>query len=145
MSRWCLIGLAGAWLLVLAGAAAARLDERAPFEPGRGSVATTPGDPAPLQFVEKDKDKDKDKDKKEDKEKEKKEDDKEAVQTLVKNLNHKDPKVRDDALASVVKLGAAAVPHLVDAVKGNDEGLKKAAGEALKKIDPEAAKKAGVR
>ncbi len=55
--------------------------------------------------------------------------------------------VRRRAAEVLGSLGAeakAAAPALAETVKDPDEAVRRAAGEALKKIDPDAAKKAGV-
>jgi HEAT repeat protein len=52
-----------------------------------------------------------------------------------------------DALGGVGKEAAAekVVPALIQALKDPDSQVRRAAAEALKKVDPEAAKKAGLR
>lgn len=55
---------------------------------------------------------------------------------------------REDAARALGKLGteaSAAVPELEKALKDKSESVRDAAGEALKKIDPAAAEKAGVK
>jgi hypothetical protein len=85
---------------------------------------------------------------------------KKAISTLIELLNNKDPNIRWGAAESLEWIGPkakAAVPALQKALNDtglavwtNPDGSRKfravllAAGQALKKIDPEAAKKAGV-
>ncbi len=71
-----------------------------------------------------------------------------AVPELTKALSDKDEEIRKDAAYVLAAIGSAAksaMPVLAKAF-GEDESLdvKKAAGIALKAIDPEAAKRAGV-
>jgi len=71
-----------------------------------------------------------------------------GVAPLVAALKDPSPLVRARAITFLAEMGPmakAAVPALVEVYKGNDAQLAHRAGEALKKIDPEAAQKAGVK
>jgi hypothetical protein len=63
-------------------------------------------------------------------------------------LKDKDERVRQGAATSLGRMGEAAraaVPALIDILKDEDKDVRSQAAGALKKIDPEAARKAGVR
>ena len=58
-----------------------------------------------------------------------------------------DRRVRLNALEALARIGVkaqAAVPTLLDALKDTDPVIRYWAADTLKKIDPDAAKKAGV-
>jgi HEAT repeat protein len=55
--------------------------------------------------------------------------------------------IRTDAIRALRRFGAQAkpaVPRLVQLLSDGDEGIRRSAGDALKRVDPEAAAKAGV-
>jgi vesicle coat complex subunit len=71
-----------------------------------------------------------------------------AVKPLVGALKDEDPDVRMEAALTLGRIGrnaTAAVPALIEALKDEDSDVANAAAEALKSIDPEAAKRAGVK
>jgi HEAT repeat protein len=62
-------------------------------------------------------------------------------------LKDRDERVRQSAAWALGEIGAAAkpaVPALIEALKDEDRDVQFRAAEALKRIDPEAAHKAGV-
>jgi hypothetical protein len=73
----------------------------------------------------------------------------EAPAALVEALRKdKDARIRAAAAAALPMIpdrGPAAVPALIEAMKDADAGVRAAAAQALKKIDPQAAKKASVK
>jgi HEAT repeat protein len=71
-----------------------------------------------------------------------------AVPTLVKALRGKSRIARwaaAEVLAGMGREARGAAPALMEALRDEDETLQGLAAEALKKIDPQAAAKAGVR
>ena len=63
-------------------------------------------------------------------------------------LKSKEEGLPGKALEALGKIGPAAkeaVPALVEIVKNGKKAMRKQAGDALKRIDPKAAAKAGVR
>jgi hypothetical protein len=69
-----------------------------------------------------------------------------VVPILLKSLNDPDPGVRGDAAFSVGAFGARqAIPTLLELLDDHLEWTREQAAEALKKIDPVAAAKAGVK
>jgi HEAT repeat protein len=72
----------------------------------------------------------------------------EAARILTSGLQDPERKVRQHAAAYLAEFGPLAkdaVPGLLQAVKDNDRFVRQQAANALKRIDPEAAAKAGVR
>jgi HEAT repeat protein len=75
------------------------------------------------------------------------------VGEMVRMLEHSDPAVRRasaDAIGLYTRspytaVARSAVPLLIQATKDRDQTVSRAAGETLKKIDPEAAARAGVK
>jgi HEAT repeat protein len=70
-----------------------------------------------------------------------------VVETGIASLKQKDPVVRRkgaDMLGSLGQFAARAVPDLTEALADADEEVRRAAADALNRIDPEAATKAGV-
>jgi HEAT repeat protein len=71
-----------------------------------------------------------------------------VIPALVEALRDGSPYVRHDAVLALGKFGAEAreaVPALTAALRDGDRKVRTAAGKALKKIDPPAASKAGIR
>jgi HEAT repeat protein len=70
------------------------------------------------------------------------------VPALTSALRDESGYVRHDAALALGKFGAdahAAVPALTAALQDADRRVRSAAGKALTKIDPQAARKAGIR
>ena len=75
------------------------------------------------------------------------------VGEMVNMLEHSDPAVRRASAEAIglytrppyTAVARSAVPLLIQATKDRDQAVSKAAGETLKKIDPEAAAEAGVK
>ncbi len=73
---------------------------------------------------------------------------KDSLEVLEKGLNDEDRLVKKITIQNLGDMGKAAqplVPVLIDFLQEDDANLREAAKAALKKIDPTAAKKAGVR
>ena len=71
-----------------------------------------------------------------------------VVPALIEALNDKEPDIRRGAafgLGTFGDQGKEAVPALVARLSDKDTGVRKAAGTSLKLIDPDAARKAGVK
>ena len=71
-----------------------------------------------------------------------------AVPALIEAVKDKESRVRAaavNALAAIGPSAKAATPALIEALKDRDKSARARAAEALKKIDSEAAKKAGVK
>ena len=67
---------------------------------------------------------------------------------MLELVRHKESYVRRDAIYMLGRIGTkahGAVPPLLTALADNNEWVRNVAAEALKKIDPEAAAKAGVK
>ena len=63
-------------------------------------------------------------------------------------LEHKESRVRHAAATTLGRMGQAArpaVPALLEALQDKDEDVRRQAAAAVQAIDPEAAKKAGIR
>jgi HEAT repeat protein len=72
----------------------------------------------------------------------------EVIQALIGILKNPDDQIAYRAPAVLGKLGnaaSAAVPALIEAARGTNRLVSSAAASALKKIDPNAAKEAGVK
>jgi HEAT repeat protein len=64
--------------------------------------------------------------------------DREVVAALDQVLGGEDARVRSQAILTLLKVGSAAVPVLVKVLRGDDPGMRQAAADALRAMDPAA-------
>jgi HEAT repeat protein len=67
-----------------------------------------------------------------------------AVPALLLALTDEHPQVRESASKALGRIGKAAVSGLITALKDPDMGVRAEAAKLLKKIDPDAARRAGL-